>query len=77
MANQTKRTTIYIEHDLHKALRLKSVETSKSMSQMINEAVKVSLSEDAEDLAVFDERAGESLISYEDMIKKLKLDGRI
>jgi hypothetical protein len=44
---------------------------------MINEAVKVSLSEDAEDLAVFDERAGESLISYEDMIKKLKLDGRI
>ena len=77
MPNQTKRTTIYMDYDLHKALRLKSVETSKSISEMINEAVKVSLNEDAEDLAAFDERAGESLISYEEMVKKLKLDGRI
>ena len=77
MPNQTKRTTIYIDQDLHKALRMKSVETSKSISEMINDAVKVSLSEDAEDLAAFDERAAEPLISYEEMVKKLKLDGRI
>ena len=77
MPNQTKRTTIYIDQDLHKALRMKSVETSKSISEMINDAVKVSLSEDAEDLAAFDERAGELLISYDEMVKKLKLDGRI
>jgi post-segregation antitoxin (ccd killing protein) len=77
MPNQTKRTTIYMDQDLHKALRMKSVETSKSISEMINDAVKVSLSEDAEDLAAFDERAGEPLISYEEMVKKLKLDGRI
>jgi post-segregation antitoxin (ccd killing protein) len=77
MPAQTKRTTIYIDQDLHKALRLKSVETSKSISEMINDAVKVSLHEDAEDLAAFEERAGESLISYEEMVKKLKLDGRI
>jgi hypothetical protein len=56
---------------------MKSVETSKSISEMINEAVKVSLSEDAEDLVSFDERAGEPLISYEEMVKKLKLNGRI
>ncbi len=77
MANQTKRTTIYMDQDLHKALRMKSVETSKSISEMINDAVKVSLSEDAEDLAAFDERTAEPLIGYEEMVKKLKLDGRI
>ena len=77
MPNQTKRTTIYMDQDLHKALRMKSVETSKSISEMINDAVKVSLGEDAEDLAAFDERAGEPLISYEEMVKKLKLNGRI
>jgi len=66
-----------MDQDLHKALRMKSVETSKSISEMINDAVKVSLSEDAEDLAAFDERTAEPLIGYEEMVKKLKLDGRI
>jgi hypothetical protein len=47
------------------------------MSEIINDAVKEALSEDAEDLAVFDERQDESLISYEDMLKRLKKDGRI
>ena len=77
MSNQTKRTTIYLDTDLHKALRLKSVEASRSISEMINEAVKISLTEDAEDIIAFSERAGEPLISYEDMLKRLKLDGRI
>jgi len=77
MPVQTKRTTIYLDTDLHKALRLKSVESSKSISEMINEAVKVSLAEDAEDILAFEERASEPLISYEEMVKRLKLDGRI
>ena len=77
MSNQTKRTTIYLDTDLHQALRLKSVEASRSISEMINEAVKMSLAEDAEDMISFEERAGESLISYEEMVKRLKLDGRI
>jgi hypothetical protein len=77
MATQTKRATIYFDPDLHKALRLKSVETSRSVSDLVNEAVREALSEDAEDLAAFDERAGEPLISYEEMVKRLKKDGRI
>ena len=77
MPAQTKRATIYLDPDLHKALRLKAVETSRSMSDLVNEAVKEALAEDAEDLATFDERANESLISYEEMIKRLKRDGRI
>jgi predicted DNA-binding protein len=77
MATQTKRTTIYFDPDLHKALRLKAVETSRTVSELVNEAVKEVLSEDAEDLLAFDERVDEPLISYDEMIKRLKRDGRI
>lgn len=77
MATQTKRATIYFDPDLHKALRLKSVETSRSVSDLVNEAVKEALAEDAEDLAAFDERADEPLISYDEMVKRLKKDGRL
>ena len=77
MAAQTKRATIYFDPDLHKALRLKSFETSRSVSKIVNEAVKEALSEDAEDLLGFDERADDPLISFDEMVKKLKKDGRI
>jgi hypothetical protein len=77
MATQTKRATIYFDPNLHKALRLKSVETSRSVSELVNEAVKGALVEDAEDLLAFDERADEPLISYDEMVKRLKKDGRI
>jgi len=77
MATQTKRATIYLDPDLHKALRLKAVETSRSVSELVNEAVKEALMEDAEDLEAFDERAKEPLIGYDEMIKRLKKDGRI
>lgn len=77
MATQTKRATVYFDPNLHKALRLKAVETSRSVSDLVNEAVREALSEDAEDLLAFEERADEAVISYEEMIKKLKKDGRI
>jgi len=77
MATQTKRATIYFDPNLHKALRLKAFETSRSVSELVNEAVRDALSEDAEDLLAFDERADETLISYEEMVKRLKKDGRI
>jgi hypothetical protein len=77
MATQTKRATVYFDPNLHKALRLKAVETSRSVSDLVNEAVREALSEDAEDLLTFEERADEKLISYEEMVKRLKKDGRI
>lgn len=77
MATLSKRSTIYLDPALHQALRIKSVETSRSMSDLINEIVKEALAEDAEDLSAFDERASEPLISYEEMVKRLKKDGRI
>jgi hypothetical protein len=77
MATLSKRSTIYLDPVLHQALRIKSVETSRSMSDLINEMVKEALAEDADDLSAFDERANEPLVSYEEMVKRLKKDGRI
>jgi hypothetical protein len=68
---------VYLEPALHKVLKLKAIETSRSMSELINEAVRQSFAEDAEDLAAFEERADEPLISYDNMIKRLKKDGTI
>ena len=77
MATPAKRATVYFDPILHKALKLKSIETSKSISDLVNEAVREALAEDAEDLAAFDERSSEGLISYDEMVKRLKKDGRI
>ena len=77
MATATRRATVYLDPDLHKALRLKAVETSRSVSDLVNDAVREALAEDAEDITTFEERAGERLISYDEMIKRLKKDGRI
>lgn len=77
MASQTKRSTIYFDPDLHKALRMKAAETSRSITELVNEAVREALAEDAEDLAAFDKRKGEPLVSYDEMVKRLKKDGRI
>jgi predicted transcriptional regulator len=77
MATLSKRSTIYLDPILHQALRIKALETSRSMSEIINDAIKEALAEDAEDLAAFDERADEPLISYEQMVKRLKKDGKI
>jgi len=77
MATPAKRSTVYLDPVLHKALKLKAVETSRSISDLVNAAVREALAEDAEDLAAFDERADEPLISYDEMVKRLKKDGRI
>ena len=77
MATQAKRATVYLDPELHKALRLKAFETSRSVSELINDAIRESLAEDAEDIAAFEERVGEPLISYDEMVKRLRRDGRI
>ena len=77
MTTPTKRTTIYLDPDLHKALRLKAIDSSKSVSELVNEAIREALAEDAEDLLAIEERKDEPDISYEEMVKRLKKHGRI
>ena len=73
----SKRATVYFDESLHRALRLKAAETDQSVSDLVNEAVKSSLAEDAEDLAAFDERASEADLPFEDVVKGLRASGKL
>lgn len=75
--NLPKRATIYFDPELHRALRLKAAATERSISEMVNDAVKLALSEDAGDLASFEERAHEQNLDFEDLVKSLKRRGKI
>ena len=75
MTGKIKRATIYMDPDLHRALKLKAIQTEQSVSDLVNEAVRECLSEDAEDLAAFDSRASEPNLSFEDVIRDLKKRG--
>jgi hypothetical protein len=77
MSHMATRSTIYFEPDLHRALRLKAAHSRRSLSDLVNEAVRQALQEDQEDLAAFKERANEPQISYEDLLKDLKKHGKI
>lgn len=72
-----KRATVYFDPEIHRALRLRSATTDRSISDMVNEAVKLSLAEDAEDLAAFRERAPERNLDFEDVVKALRRRGKI
>ena len=77
MATPTKRATIYLDSELHKALKLKAVETSRSVSDLCNEAVREALAEDHDDIDTFKVREKEPLISYDEMLTRLKKNGCI
>ena len=74
---RVRRATVYFDPHLHRALRIKAAETDRSVSELVNEAIRHSLAEDAEDLAAFEERAGEPNLAFEDVLRELKLVGKI
>lgn len=77
MKTTIKRATVYLDPMLHKALKIKAAETSRSISDLINEAIRFSLAEDAEDLSAFSERSSDPLLAFEDVLEELKKNGRI
>jgi hypothetical protein len=72
-----KRATIYLEPEIHRALRLKAVEADRSVSELVNEAVRRSLNEDAEDLKSFRDRAKEPTLPFEQVLKDLRKRGKL
>ena len=76
-ATRPKRATVYFDSALHKALRLKAAETERSVSDVVNEAVRVLLAEDADDLAALRDRADEPTVSFESFVRDLRADGTI
>ena len=75
--SQVKRATIYLDPTLHRALRVKAAETETSVSDLVNVAVRQSLSEDAADLAIFEARAREPALAFEEVLKDLKRRGKL
>ena len=71
------RTTITFDEDILKLLKLKAVETSYSVSELINELVTDSFREDSDDLKIFEERKYEETISFEGFMKQLESDGKL
>lgn len=77
MSSDAIRSTLYLEPALHQALRLKAASAHRSMSEIVNDAIRNALREDGEDLAAFNERAKEKTLSYEDLLAQLKANGTL
>ncbi len=75
--SSAKRATVYFEPEIHRALRLKAATSGKSISDMVNDAVKLSLAEDAEDLEAFEKRKREPNLDFEQFVKALKRRGKL
>ncbi len=72
-----KRSTIYLRSELHHALRMKAADTHRSISDLVNEAIVLSLREDEDDLSAFAQRAHELELTYEALLRDLKTHGKI
>ena len=72
-----RRATVYLDPELHRALRVKAAETDQSISDLVNSAVRQTLTEDAEDLATFRARAKEPNLDFESVLKDLRRRGKL
>lgn len=77
MSEMPKRTTIYFDPQIHTALRLKAAHSHRSVSEIVNDAVRAALAEDQEDLAAFEARVAEPSMSYEALLDDLKAHGKL
>ena len=77
MSELSKRSTVYFDPEIHKALRMKAASTHISVSEVVNEAVRIALREDQEDLSAFEQRAAEPVLSYEELLKNLESNGKL
>jgi hypothetical protein len=77
MAETAKRVTVYFDPEVHRALRMKAAAADQTVSEMVNDAVRYSLAEDAEDLAAFEERVHEPTIEFDTFVRALRRRGKI
>ncbi len=77
METKNKRATVYLDPKLHRALKIKSAQIERTMSDLINDAVRLSLTEDYEDLFAIEERQNEPNVDFKDILKDLKDSGRL
>ncbi|MGA1372994.1 MAG: hypothetical protein ACO3Z6_15510 [Pseudomonadales bacterium] len=77
MGNLSKRSTIYFDPDIHQALRIRAASAQISVSELVDEAVRLMMREDQEDLAALELRAAEPEISYEALLEDLQAHGKL
>jgi len=77
MSPLSKRATVYFDPAIHRALKIKAAETTRSISDIVDDALRRELAEDEEDLRAFEERAGEKRLSFDKVLKDLKANGKI
>jgi len=77
MNELSKRSTVYFDPQLHAALRLKAAHSQRSLSDIVNDAVRAALAEDQQDLAAFNERLAEPTMTYEALLDELKAHGKL
>ena len=75
--SDSRRATVYLDPEIHRALKLKAAVSDRSISEMVNEAVRLALAEDAEDLAAFDDRVSEPEMDFGDLVKSMRRSGRL
>lgn len=75
--SESRRATVYLDPEIHRALKLKAAVSDRSISEMVNEAVRLSLAEDAEDLAAFEDRVAEPDVDFDSFVKSPRRRGRI
>lgn len=68
---------IQLEPDLEVALQFKAEQLHLSVSDIVNQAVRLALEEDRADLAAFEERASEPTLSLEELLQDLKAHGKV
>jgi hypothetical protein len=66
--DETKRATLYFNADGHRALRLKAAACNRSLSDLVNEASRVTLAKDADDL-----REAEQSFGFEEFVPSLRI----
>lgn len=72
-----KRSTIYFDPELHRALRLKAAAMDSSVSDVVNDALRRALAEDADDLEAFEKRRREASLDFEDVVRSMKRRGKL
>ncbi|MBK1693144.1 CopG family transcriptional regulator [Chromatium weissei] len=77
MNSHAIRSTLYLDPALHQALCCKAANTHRSISEIVNDAIRLSLQEDEDDLVAFADRAEEPTLSYEAFLAQIKADGTL
>jgi len=73
----SKRATVYLDPDLHRALRVKAAQTDSTISVLVNEAVRRNLAEDAEDLDAYRARGEEPSRDFGLVLKDMRRRGKL